>query len=202
MIRRPTAKRREEIADAALRIIGTRGISSLTIVTLAAELGLTGGALYRHFPSTDAILEAVAARAEELLDASVPPDEIPPIEWLERFAQSRTEALGGHVGLAGLMLSEQLAFALPPAALERLRGVVRRSRTAIVRVLSEGQARGVVRRDLPAEALAPVVIGTLQMIAMHRGKPLLPRVPGDPMELFRTLKVLLSPPSPQRGGYR
>ncbi len=47
--RRSHEERRVEIADAALRLIATEGIASLTVATLANELGLTGGALYRHF---------------------------------------------------------------------------------------------------------------------------------------------------------
>lgn len=191
--RKRTAERREEIADAALRIIGTRGIAALTVVSLAAELGLTGGALYRHFASTEEILDAVAARAEALLDATLPPEGLAPLEWLERFAESRTRTVGGHVGLARLMLSEQLAFVLSPTAVARLQGVVDRSRLAITRALVAGQAAGVVRDDLAAQALAPIVMGTMQMIAMQRADSGLRRVGGDPMRLFDTLQALLAP---------
>ena len=192
-VRKPTAERREEIADAALRIIGTRGIAALTVATLAAELGLTGGALYRHFPSTEAILDAVAARAEALLDDTLPAGGLPPLEWLERFAESRTRTVGTHVGLARLMLSEQVAFSLSPAAVARLQGVVDRSRAGIARALVEAQAASLVRDDLPAAALAPIVMGTLQMIAMQRADTGIQRVPGEPMRLFRTLMTVLAP---------
>ena len=192
-VRKPTAERREEIADAALRIIGTRGIAALTVATLAAELGLTGGALYRHFPSTEAILDAVAARAEALLDATLPPEGLPPLEWLERFAEGRTRTVGTHVGLARLMLSEQVAFSLSPAAVARLQGVVDRSRAGITRALVAGQAARLVRDDVPAQALAPIVMGTLQMIAMHRADAGIRRVAGDPMVVFRTLMTLIAP---------
>ncbi len=192
--RKPTAERRQEIADAALLIIGTRGISALTVATLAAQLGLTGGALYRHFPSTESILDAVAARAEALLDATLPPTDLPPMLWLERFADDRTRTVGGHIGLARLMLSEQLAFALSAEAIARLQSVVERSRNTIARVLAAGQSDGSIRNDLPAEALAPIVMGTVQMIAMQRADQSLRRVPGDPMQLLKTLQVLLAPP--------
>lgn len=191
--RKPTSQRRTEIADAALRIIGTRGVSALTIASLAADLGLTGGALYRHFPSTEAILEAVAARAEELLEASLPPADLPPRAWLERFAESRTATVGGHAGLARVLLSDELAFVLPPASVERLVGAIKRTREAITRALAAGQARGEVRDDVPAAQLAPIVMGTLQLIAMHRAGPSLPRVTGDPMQIFRTLLTVLAP---------
>lgn len=191
--RKPTAERRTEIADAALRIIGTRGVSALTVSSLATELGLSGGALYRHFSSTEAILEAVAGRAEELLEASMPSSDLPPLVWLQRFAESRTATVGGHVGLARVLLSDDLALLLPAPAVERLGAAVQRTRTAITRALSEGQARGEIRDDVAAAQLAPIVMGTLQMIAMHRSGPMLPRVTGDPMQIFRTLLTVLAP---------
>lgn len=197
-VRKSTGERREQIADAALRIIGTRGIASLTVATLAAELGLTGGALYRHFASTDEILDAVAARAEALLDATLPPADLEPREWLARFAEARTSTVGSHVGLARLMLSEQVAFVLSPTAVARLQGVVDRSREGITRALARGQASGVVRDDLPAAALAPIVMGTLQMIAMQRADGSIRRVGGDPMRVFHTLEALIAPTKGRR----
>ncbi len=192
-VRKPTAERRSEIADAALRIVGTRGLPALTVSSLAADLGITGGALYRHFASTDEILVAVAVRVTELLDASLPEPSLPPMEWLDRFARSRTEMVGGHAGLSGLLLSEQLAMALPEPALEHLRDCVKRTARSIVRVLAAAQAEGEIRADIEPEALAPVVMGTLQMIARHRAGSMLPRFSGNPMRPFETLRVLLQP---------
>lgn len=191
--RRSTEARRAEIADAALRLIGQRGIAALTVNTLAAELGLTGGALYRHFPSTDAILEAVAARAVELLDASTPSPDLAGRAWIRQLAATRTATVGGHAGLSRLLLSDQFAFALPAPAVALLAGAVRKTREGILRAITEGQRLGEIRDDVPATALAPIVLGTIQMIAIHRAGPLLPRVEGDALGLIDTLLTLLAP---------
>ncbi len=60
------------IADAALRLISHDGIAALTTASLARELDITPGALYRHFASRDAILIAAAKRAEVLLERDLP----------------------------------------------------------------------------------------------------------------------------------
>ncbi len=199
--RKRTEERQPEIADAALRLIGSRGIAALTVAALAKELGLSGGALYRHFPSTDAILEAVARRAVELLGASTPAEGLAPREWLRQFAQARTETVGGHRGLSRLLLSDQFAFALPPAAAALLSEVVRATREGILGALVAGQRAGEIRSDLPAKALAPLVLGTIHMIAIHRARPGLPSAEGEPMNLFEVLLKLLDPPrAAKRGG--
>lgn len=191
--RRPTDERRAEIVEAALRLIGAKGIAALTVSALARELGFTGGALYKHFPSTEAILEAVAARAVEALDASTPEASLPPRAWIRALAEARTATVSGHAGLSRLLLSEQFVFALPPPAVSLLKGAVRKTREGLVRAIREGQRVGEIRDDLPAEALAPIVLGTIQMIAMHRAGPLLPRVEGDPLALIDTVLALLAP---------
>ena len=188
--RRSHEERRVEIADAALRLIATEGIASLTVATLANELGLTGGALYRHFPSSDAILDAVAERAVELLDASLPDPSLSPMVWLEPFVDSRTRAVSGHKGLASLIISDQLAKALPETAFEHLRGAVRRTFVQVERALLSGQSQGQIRQDLSARELAPVVMGIVQMIALSRSGSLLGRVTSSE-RTWHTLRTLL-----------
>lgn len=163
--RRPTAERREEIADAALRIIEVQGVVALTTSALAEAVGLTTGALFRHFDSREAILDEVAQRVEALLWSTLPEPELPPDLRLERFLDRRTAVAGKHAGVLRLMLSEQFALALPVAAKRRLRGAVKETRAQVAQTLTEGQADGVFRDDLPADALAVIVLGTLQMLA-------------------------------------
>ena len=64
MNRKPTAERKEEILDAAARIMARDGIASLTIATLAREVGVTTGALFRHFETRDAIGQRIAGSAD------------------------------------------------------------------------------------------------------------------------------------------
>ncbi|MBI5497842.1 MAG: TetR/AcrR family transcriptional regulator [Deltaproteobacteria bacterium] len=163
--RRPTAQRREEIADAALRIIENHGIVALTTSSLARAVGLTTGALFRHFDSTEAILEAVAERVETLLRATLPDADLPPRVRLERFLDARSAVAGKHAGILRLMTSEQFTLALPPGAKRRLRAAVAETRALVTRTLADGQAEGAFRDDQPADALAVIVLGTLKMLA-------------------------------------
>ncbi len=193
--RKSTDERQDEIAEAALRLIGSRGLAALTVATLAKEIGISGGALYRHFPSLEAVLTAVASRAASLVDAATPPDDLPPTEWLRAFAEKRTAAIGGHAGLSRLLLSDQLTLGLPPPAVALVAGAVVRTRGAILRKLTEGQSTGAFRSDVPAAQLVPVVMGTIQIIALQRAGSVLPRASGDAMTALDALLVLLAPTS-------
>lgn len=63
--REPKKKKREplnteRIAKAALAYIDTHGLEELSLRHLGAFLGVEGMAMYKHYPSKDAILDAVA----------------------------------------------------------------------------------------------------------------------------------------------
>ena len=66
--RKPADDRRREIADAALRVIADHGLGRFTAVAMAREVGLTDAALFRHFPSKEAIvLDLQEARGRDAL---------------------------------------------------------------------------------------------------------------------------------------
>lgn len=155
-------QKQTDIADAALHVIGTKGITELTMANLAAELGVTSGALFRHFASRDEILEAVALRVAELMGATFPDPGLPPLERLEQMFLARTAVLSKEAGIARLVFSDQFTKALPPGAVAHIHRVVKESRTFLLQALRDAAADGLVRRDLPAEALLPIVMGTLQ----------------------------------------
>lgn len=62
----PRARRRDanlsRILDAAMELIATSGLESLSMGRLADAVDYTAGALYRYFPSKDALLSALVAQ--------------------------------------------------------------------------------------------------------------------------------------------
>lgn len=193
---RQTTAKRTEIADAALRIIGERGITALTMASLAAELGVSPGAPFRHFASRDEILEEVAHRVVELIGAAFPDLALPPLERLSKLFLARTEVLGQHTGCGRLIFSDQFAKALPAKAAATIRGLVRQTRAYLLAILKEASEAGAIRTDLAPDDLLIPVIGTLQHLTFLSalpadGPPL--RRP-DPRRALETLLVLLSPP--------
>ena len=169
-LRRTSSDRRIELTDAALHIIATKGIAALSTRQLAAQVGLSTGAIFRHFASLDELLDAVVARVEAVLEATYPPATVPPVERLERFIEARSTAVGHQLGILRLVLSDQFLLALPDSGSARLAACVQKTRAFVVECLREGQDAGELRGDLPAETLAPIVMGTVQMLALSSTK--------------------------------
>ncbi len=192
-LRRTSEVRQVELTDAALHIIATKGIAALTTRSLAEQVGLTSGAIFRHFPSIEALLDAVVARVEAVLESTYPPSELPPRKRLEEFVAARSAAVGGHVGIMRLVLSEQFLLALPEGGSARLAACVHKTRDFLRQCIREGQASGEIRKDIDADALAVVVMGTTQVLALSAAT--LRQRPSEAQAVRDALAALLRPPA-------
>ena len=190
--RKPTEVRRREIAEAVLRVIGEQGATSLTAATIAAEVGITPGALFRHFPSLARILEAAVERAVEETEATFPDPGGAPIERLMAIAAARIDLFRRNRGIAWLLLSDQVYLTLPEGALARLRGLVGRSRKFLLDAIRAGAKGGTIRSDIDPEILLVLFTGAVHAIVGTAGVHRRARRPA-PARVLDALRGLLSP---------
>src|ERR1700761_1154812 len=66
---RPAKLSRAAVVAAALALLDRDGVEALTMRRLGAELGVEAMSLYRHVPSRDALLDALADRLAPEMDA-------------------------------------------------------------------------------------------------------------------------------------
>ena len=72
--------RKANVVAEALRFLDSEGLDELTMRKLNAALNVQGGALYRHFPNKDALLEAVADKIVEGVG-----DPLPDVPWPDQI---------------------------------------------------------------------------------------------------------------------
>ena len=151
--RKSTGVRRAEIADAALRIIAEQGARRFTARALANEVGVTDGALFRHFPNMDAIVDAVFSIAL--------PADADPIDRLGVFFRRRVAVIVAHPHLARLLFSDQLAQLGGAARAKRMTGFKRRTREYIESCLAEAAEKGLLGDRLGPREGALLVQGAV-----------------------------------------
>ena len=66
-----TEVRRDQLTDATLAVVADHGLRGLSVAAVARRVGLTPSAIYRHFPSKDAMLDAVLDRMRERLHGAI-----------------------------------------------------------------------------------------------------------------------------------
>ncbi|MDX1585036.1 MAG: TetR/AcrR family transcriptional regulator [Thermoanaerobaculia bacterium] len=168
-IRKSSEMRRDELSAAALRILGERGLTALTTSALAQEVGLTSGALFRHFSTLDALLDEVVARAVKRVEETFPDPSGPAMERLLELAERRVRLLAAEPGISWMLRSEQALLSLPPEAVRQLRALAGRSRSFLIEALREGADGGTIRNDVDPEVLVIPVMGTIHMLAGGSG---------------------------------
>jgi len=167
--RQPGVQRREQIAGAVLEIIGERGLTSLSTATLARQVGLSSGGLFRHFASFEEIMEEATRMAVGMLEATFPEPDLPPLERIRTLALNRIELLGANPGLTWLLMSQQAYLTLPPASVTKLRSVVHRSKSFLVSAVRDGVSQGSIRADLEPDALLVTILGTIHALIGMQG---------------------------------
>lgn len=163
--RRTPSKRQVQIVDTALRIIATKGSRRFTAQLLAAEIGVTGGAIYRHFESMEAVVDAVVDRMGALLFEGFPPRASDPIERLRLFFHRRAQVILANPHVSRLLLSDHLAQAGGAAQAKRLQEFRRRSQAFVVECLREARELGALADEVSPEAGAMIVIGAILAVA-------------------------------------
>jgi AcrR family transcriptional regulator len=168
--RRRTSVRRLELIAAAARLFAARGYYSVTVDDLGEALGISGPALYRHFPSKEALLVAVfdqvieqqRERLEEVLSEAVDPASAleAMVELHVRFAVEQRETMA---------VWRQEFHNLPEADSWRLRRAQRLYVEEWVHVVHE------LRPELDDASVRALVHGVLSLLQspsdFHSGLP-------------------------------
>ena len=160
--RLPTAERQRQIAEAALRIISTQGVSRMTAVALADEVGIADGTIFRHFKDKGEIVNAAIDLFETTLEGTFPPPGGEPLDRLGSFVVQRLALLRKHPELLRLAFNDRLAEAAGEQGAARVERLVGRSVTFVHDCLAEAQSKGHVTRDAPVMLLVWMVIGVVR----------------------------------------
>jgi AcrR family transcriptional regulator len=195
--RKPAGSRRHEIADAALKIIAEQGLARFTALAIAREVGVSDAALFRHFPSKEAIVLAVIDRVEEILFEGFPPPDADPIDRLGHFFDRRITVIRENPGVARLVASEQLAQAAPLEGVARVEEFRRRSQSFVRQTIAEAHRRGLLAEGLEPDEAAVLVLGSLLALG-HEGHGSA-AASGLPRRVWRVLERALRRPAPAAG---
>ncbi len=155
-----------KIVDAARLVFGRRGYGEATIEDIAEEAGVSNGALYHHFANKEELFRAILM--EHISDqhfeiaALVPASSLR--DLLQRFADYWFEHLRRDHSDDPLFAEIWAQAARDPWAREAATGFIREGADLVAGALKIGQAAGLVRQDLDAQATAVLIYATMQGI--------------------------------------
>ncbi len=168
--KRDTAVRQEQIARAALHLMGRDGVGQVNMAGLARQVGLVPSAIYRHFPNKDAVIDAVLDLVRERLHDNVriaTTETAGALDRLERLLHLHLELLRENQGMLRIIFSEAVVGG-PAGRRARVFRTVQSYLEAIVHIVREGQRAGTVRQDVEPRAVAAMFLGLVQPVAILR----------------------------------
>lgn len=169
-------RNREIVLRTATRVFAEEGLK-VSLGRIAQRAGVGAGTVYRHFPSKDALIEAVLAQQFDGLVAAADrwAAVAAPGEALFEFLLEVIESSAGRQGVCDVLAADH---GWPRAALA---GARERFRDALARLLLEARHTGAVRSDVRAEDLSALIAGGVALLSAHR----------DPERGTRLVRLLL-----------
>ena len=156
--------RRTQIARAALRLLGLYGANQLTTAQLAKEVGISEGAIFRHFENKLEIIDQAISLLESLLESSFPASELSPLQRLKEFFFARFQLLKEYPEIKEIVFSDQLIKIAGEKGAERVKNLLCKSINFLRDNIILARERGEINGNLPVEILIWSVIGILQGI--------------------------------------
>jgi len=167
--KKSTRVRKEEIVQAALEVVGNKGVRALTISAIAASAGMSEANIYRHFGSKDEIFSALAefiGGAVMGKAAAIAAGSRSPLEKLKTIYFSHMTIVAEHPGIPRFVFSEDIHLgsrALADALAMRIGNYVE----TLSGVVAAGIHEGELNRDLSPRATALTLLGMIQFTALR-----------------------------------
>ncbi|MEZ5556204.1 MAG: TetR family transcriptional regulator [Haliea sp.] len=162
-------ERRAATVDAVIELAAEQNPSEITTTAIAKHMGVTQGALFKHFPTKDAILqtvmEFVANRLLSRVDnaARAAPT---PVAAIEAIFMTHIEFVVENPGVPRMLFGE-LQHARLTAPKRMAQTLIRRYGERLQGLIEEGKAAGELSASLDTSAAAILFIGTIQGLVMQ-----------------------------------
>jgi TetR/AcrR family fatty acid metabolism transcriptional regulator len=161
--RQSTVVRREQIIEASRRLIMKYGSEHVTVRRIAAEIGISEGALYRHFTSKKEVLLFLIRHIEENLigDFWKRSPTKNALETLEDALRNHLSSMEQRQGMSFLVIAEIISLG-DEELNKRVLEVLSKYISNIKKLLLEGIRAGEIRKDIDPEMVATLFFGTMQ----------------------------------------
>ena len=167
MVRQNSTIRKHQIVEAARGLITEKGMDAVTIDAIADAVGLTEGAIYRHFSSKQQILLLLIDELEhDLLSSVEKTQEIEPnaLRVLECILETHLADVEGSRGVSFVVVSGAMSFEGIGLA-DRVRDMLERYLNVLQEVMRRGVREGTFHSGLDIEAAALTFFGMIQSTA-------------------------------------
>ncbi|RPI33149.1 MAG: TetR/AcrR family transcriptional regulator [Nitrospiraceae bacterium] len=163
--------RRDQIAQAALRIIAGKGVRGLTVSAIAEEVGISEANIYRHFSSKDEILSFTVEKVGRGLKRNIENvlkmgSAASPLVKLKRAFMLHLDYIEKNEGVPRLVFSDEMHLGNEELKKKLLQSIASYSAT-LESFVKAGQKAGIIEADINPKATAVLFIGMVQAATLR-----------------------------------
>lgn len=165
MKRLNTQIRQQQIIAASLSIIKEKGLSRLTIKSIANAIQVSEQAIYRHFENKLAILKALITYFNQSLHEKLKerPQSSNILEDIQNIIMCHLNYFASNPEMASLVYPEEV-FQAEPLISAQVQETIEKRIVTISRLIKQAQQEGVVKQGLDTDNLALMIFGSIRII--------------------------------------
>ncbi len=159
-----TEVRQEQIIEAAMKLIASRGLKGLSMAALAKRIGFVPSAIYRHFKSKNDIVDMILDVIQERLLTNIGitcKETSEPMKRLERILKRHVETLRENRAIPRFIFTEDV-FSGNQKRKNRVYGIINGYVEGLNGIIRDGQGKGQIRSDIDSNTVALMFLGMIQ----------------------------------------
>jgi len=169
-------ERQEEIVKVAVELAAERGVDEVTTKDMADAMGLTQGAIFRHFATKDdiwfAVMQWIRGRLMKVVGKAAA-EGMDPLDSLERMFFAHIAFISKHPAIPRLLFSEHL-HTKSVKLKQLIQEIIAGYEGKIAGLLAEAKIQGIASAELDERGAATLYIGMIQGLVIQssifRGK--------------------------------
>jgi AcrR family transcriptional regulator len=159
-----TLVRQRQIVSAARKLIVKYGSEHVTVRRMAKEIGVSEGAIYRHFKSKRDVLSFLVDDIENTLITDISKNyaaDVNALEILKRVISDHMSSIEQRKGVSFQVIAEIISLG-DKRLNKKIYDVINKYIGRIKDILSEGVRAGAIRQDIDLDATATLFFGMIQ----------------------------------------
>lgn len=159
-----TMIRQKQIAEVALRLVATNGMTALSVANIARHVGIVPSAIYRHFDSKEVVLDAVIDLiGDKLMEnvRAVQSETDDPLDRLRRLLMRHIKLIRENRGIPRIVFSEDVYSGNTGRKLRMYR-IVEQYLNRVAEMISDGKKQGTIRADIDPTVVSVLFLGLIQ----------------------------------------
>ncbi len=159
-----SAIRKDQIIDASRKLVVKYGSEHVTVGKIAKEVGISEGAIYRHFKSKSDVLSGLADRIADDLLGDINKHiytNSTSLEFLDTVLKNHLSRIQQKKGISFQVIAEIISFGEKKLN-KKVSVVINNYVIGLKHLLSEGIKTGEVKEDVDIEAAALILFGMIQ----------------------------------------